>query len=232
MADVKVNEQAVEQLDIASNDLTIRAAALVVDDKASLEVASSMLAGIKALLKEVDDVFKPPAQAAHAAHKSILDARRKVETPIKVAETDVKAAVATYHNELRKAAEAARKLEAERLRKQEEERRLAAAVAAEDRGQNERAEKLIAEPAPVLSKPLITTPPPPKVAGITTQDQYTGKVVDLPAFIQWSLDTLSFSEYFDLKQSVLDRAIQRKKGDVTIPGVEVHKQTMVKSRKV
>lgn len=232
MSELKVNEKAVEHLDVQSNDITIRAAALVVEDKASLEVASLMLQSIKVLLGEVDDVFKPPTQAAHAAHRSILDARRRVETPLKTAEVDVKAAVATYHNAIRKAAEAARKLEADRLRKQEEDRRLEAALAAEKRGQDKTAERIIEAPAPVLSKPLITTPPPPKVKGISTRTAYSAVITDLPAFIQWSLDTLAFSEYFDLKQSKLDAAVQRKKGDVTIPGVEIREQTVVASRKV
>ncbi len=35
-----------------------------------------------------------------------------------------------------------------------------------------------------------------------------------------------------MKQSVLDRAIQKKKGDVTIPGVEIHTQTTVQTKKV
>jgi len=232
MSDPKVDPKAVEHLDGESSDITIRAMALVVSDKASLEVASAMLQGIKLLLQEVDEVFGPPTKAAHAAHRSILDARRKVETPIKVAETDVKAAVATYHNQLRKDAEAARKIEADRLRQQEEDRRLAAAVAAEARGQDEAADRIINAPPPEPVKPLITTPPPPKVAGIGTRQAFTGKVVDIRAFTEWVLDTCAFTEYLELKQGALDRAIQRKKGDVTIPGVEIHEQTVVASRKV
>lgn len=227
-----VDSTEVENVRVAGDDIVVAAEALVVESTADCERASLIVAGGTALLTTIDGLFQKPTKKAHEAHKSIKGLWNEMRNPVAVAVTSAKKKVGAYHDQLERDAEAARRLEAERLRKVEEDRRLAAAVAAEDRGQPEKAEEIIEAPPAPTAKPLIITPPPPKVAGLSKQKVYSGRVVDLPAFIQWSLDTLSFSEYFTLKQSVLDRAISKRKGDVTIPGVEVQTETQMKSKKV
>jgi hypothetical protein len=229
---IKVDPAEVEEMRPKVDDICVAATNLRVESAADCEIASGIIAAGTALLEYIDGKFQKPTAAAYVAHKEIKGLWNEMRNPVSVAVTTSKGKVAGYHDQLRRDAETARKLEAKRLAAQDEERRLTAALAAEDRGQNERAENIISAPAPVLSKPLIITPPPPKTAGLSTRPVYSGKIIDLPAFIQWSLDTLSFSEYFILKQNVLDRAIQKMKGDVTIPGVEIEVTTGVSSKKV
>lgn len=231
MTEITVDSKKVEKVAAEKVDIVVRAADLRIENKGDLEIAAALMQGGNGLLKEIDGIFKEPNDAAYKAHRSIKGAWNNLRNPVADAIGVIKDKVAGYHRQIEADAEKARKLEAARLAKLEEERRINAAVAAEERGQSERADAIIEkEPEPI--KPLITTPPPPKVKGITTQDKFSGKIVDLPAFIQWTLDTLSFTEYFELKQGVLDKAIQRKKGDVTIPGVEIVKDIQVGSRSV
>ena len=225
-------EVQIDKAEVEKHDIIIQAQALAVESAADLEIASVLMQGGNALLKEIDAIFKEPTAKAYDSHKSIKGAWNELRNPVADAIKSIKRKVGGYHDQLRRDAEAARKLETERLRQQEEERRLSAAVALEERGQTEMAESLIEDPPPEMPKPLITTPPPPKVAGLGTQLKYTGRVVDIRAFVGWVLDNCAFTEYLDLKQGALDRAIQRRKGDVTIPGVEIHEETVVKTKKV
>ena len=222
----------IDKAEVEKHDIIIQAQALAVESAADLEIASVLMQGGNALLKEIDGIFKEPTAKAYDSHRSIKGAWNELRNPVADAIKTIKGKVGGYHQRLEADAERARQLEAKRLRDQEEERRLAAAVAAEERGQAEKAEEIISAPPAPTAAPLITTPPPPKVAGIGTSDKYTGRVVDIRAFVEWVLDTCAFTEYLQLKQGALDRAIQKKKGAVTIPGVEIHKEVQVASRKV
>ena len=230
MAELMVDETAIEKINVETGDVEAAAEHLEISRVADLELGSFLLTGIKGLIKEADNLFGPNIKRWNQGHKEAIADLKKIKGPLLEAERTVKGKVAAYHMAQRRLADEARRVEAKRLADLEEERRLRAAVALEERGQQEKADAMIEAPAPVAPAPLITTPPPPKVKGISTSEKHTGRVVGIREFVEYVLDTSAFSEYFQLKQGALDRTIQKAKGKIEIPGVEIKTETVVASR--
>ena len=76
------------------------------------------------------------------------------------------------------------RIEAE-LRKQEEEARLAEAIALEDMGEPEEAEAVLA--APSTQAVVQVTSAAPKVAGISYTDHWSAEVHNLHEFVMWAV---------------------------------------------
>ena len=255
------DETQVAKLDDQTADIVIRAQECVVNDDTGLVVASTLLGGIKALLAESASVFDEPQAAAHAAHKAIIAARKKVDDPLKRAEKSVKVAVSNYHAEIyrrqeeaRLAAEAeAKRLEEEQIKREreaaeaeakriaDEEARLAAAIRAEEEGDQDVADAIldaapepVPVPAPIELPPAPSIPrvaPPAKVAGMGTSKKYTAKVVDLGILVAWALRTGQYTEYLSAIQSALNKKASEDKGRFNIPGCELVVEVVVSSRK-
>lgn len=105
------------------------AAALKVADNAQYLAASEGLRRVKAIRGEIEAIHGPAIEAAHAAHKAAIAAKKTLTDPLDAAERSVKSAISGYLAEqerlrvaeetrLRKEAEA--KAEAERKRLAEE----------------------------------------------------------------------------------------------------------------
>lgn len=221
-----MNQQKAEECEAISLDVVTMATGLVVTTDDELSAADQLLSFIKPIKKEIEDVFGPPIKAAYAAHREIIAARKKVEDPILKAEKSVKKAMGGYHDRLRFAAETERRAEAAKLRKQEEDRRLAQAQDLQDKGAPKSADALLEKPIEPRA-PIITAPPPPKAEHSSKSVKFAGSVFDHHEFGQWALKQGRLREFFTLKQSALDSAIQKVKGEITIPGVEVTSETVV-----
>jgi hypothetical protein len=256
-----LDETQVANLDDQTADIVIQARECVVKDDAGLAVASTLLGGIKALLAESASIFDEPQSAAHAAHKAIIAARKKVDDPLKRAEKSVKIAVSNHHAEIyrrqekaRLAAEAeARRLEEARIKAEreeiraeakriaDEEARLAAAIEAEELGDMETADAILEAEPEIIAPALIELPPAPsisrvappaKVAGMSTSKKYTAAVRDLRVFVQWALFCDRFEEFFSVNQSALNATAREAKESFDISGCKLHTETVVTSRKV
>lgn len=222
--DLMPTDQELETIEAQQGDVTTQADALVVATEVDLSTCSVLLTGIAALRKQVAEVFDPPVQAAHEAHKAALAARKKVEQPLVQAEATVKRKAAQFHTEQKRLADEARRKEAARLRKLEEERRLADAVRLEDQGKATEAEAVLATPAPTPA-PVITTPPPPKVQGMSTRTVRSAKVVSLLDLAQYAASCPEYLYVLVPVQKHLDALARQHKvikdGEQLLPGVVV-----------
>jgi hypothetical protein len=228
MQDVELDQAKVKVVERDADDIVVRAGTLAVANKKDMDYASAMMSGIKALIEQANDVFDPPIAAAHASHKAALAAKKKITDPLQRALTSVKVKVAAYVNEQERIATAARRAEEERLRKRDEELRLAEALRLEEEGKAEQAEQLIDTPAKIAA-PIIMTPPPPKVEGISTAKKYRAEITDVDAFLGWAMAQGSFELFFNVNQSALDRLARERKETLDIPGVKLIVDRVVRS---
>jgi hypothetical protein len=254
------DETQVAKLDDQSTDLVIQARECIVKNDGGLAVASTLLGGIKALLAESASVFDEPQAAAHAAHKAIIAARKKVDDPLKRAEKSVKIAVSNYHAEIyrrqekaRLAAEAeARRLEEARIkaeadaaqaeidRQKIEDERIKAAIEAEESGDYAKTEELlesIPEPVPVsepAERPMfisLPVPPPAKVEGMSTSKRYSAKVADFRFLVQFCAAHPAWLHLLKADTSEINRLARADRGAFNIPGCELVVDIGVSSRK-
>lgn len=228
MSEVTIDESAVAQVELAKGDIVLSAETFQITCPADLEMAAYLIEVGNKLTKEIDGLFKEPKQKAHEAHKSITGLWNDLRNPVVAAVKQIKAVVGQHHDEIRRKADAERREAAAKAAKIEEDRRIAAAIAFEKRGEQEKAEQLINAPAPPPSAPVISAPPPVKVKGISTRVVYTGRVTDPASFLGWCLEKGRFEEFYQLDQSALDAMLQKAEGDIDIMGLEVHSQTVVK----
>ena len=169
--------------EIESKALAIpeQAKLITVTDNESMERANTFKLDIKAMMKEVDDFFKPMADKAFAAHRAITGKWNETKAPLKAADDHVTNQVKLYLAEVRRAQEAEEARLREKARKEEEERRLAEAEALEKEGRPEEAEEILSEPityvAPVVH---IETP---KVDNRMYRTQLKVRVKDRIAFL-------------------------------------------------
>lgn len=152
MAETAINlEPEVESKALAIPE---QAKLIAVTDNESMERANTFKLDIKAMIKEVDDFFKPMADKAFAAHRAITGKWNETKAPLKAADDHVTNQVKLYLAEVRRQQEAEEARLREIARKEEEERRLAEAEALEHEGRQEEAEEVLSEPiiyvAPVV----------------------------------------------------------------------------------
>lgn len=223
-----VSSDRMEELEHQGGDIFERANSITIENANDLDYASTLLAGIKGLRKQASEIFDEPIAAAHAAHKKIIAAKKKIESPLIMAEGAIKFKVGGYHKELERIASEARRKEEQRLRKLEEERRLAEAVRLEDEGKHEEAEDVLGDPAE-LPAPMITTPPPPKTEGLGIAKVYTATVEDLPQFLRWVIDTKSY-DVLTVNRTVLNKMARADKEEFRIPGCALHVDRNVRVR--
>ena len=179
MAETAINlEPEVESRALAIPE---QAKLITVTDNESMEKANTFKLDIKAMIKEVDEFFKPMADKAFAAHRAITGKWNETKAPLKTADDHVTNQVKLYLAEVRRKQEAEEARLREIARKEEEERRLAEAEALEQEGRPEEANEILSEPityvAPVVH---IETP---KVDNRMYRTQLKVRVKDRMAFL-------------------------------------------------
>ena len=184
--------------------LAKQAQTLHVTDHASLTLAGEIRRQVKDYLARVDDVIGPVVKATNDAHKQAVALRSRFEGPALQVVATLDAEMTTYEQEQRRLAleaEAAQRRERDRLEreararaaaaaarmtKEAEDRRLAEAIAADERGDTALAAKLLEAPVPIVAPappPVIFTPPvsvtPPRVEGTAFKSNWKAEVEDL-----------------------------------------------------
>jgi len=156
---------------------------ITVTDNESMERANTFKLDIKAMIKEVDDFFKPMADKAFQAHRAITGKWNETKKPLQDADAHVTNQVKLYLAELRcKEEEEAARLR-EIARKEEEERRLREAEALEQEGRNEEAEEILSEPITYVAPAPVKTEVP-KVDNRMYRTQVKVRVKDRMAFLK------------------------------------------------
>jgi len=152
-----------EEVETKALSIVEQAKAVKVIDSESYTLAGTLWKAIKDMMKEVADTFDPMIEAAHKSHKLSLEKKAKFYAPLEKAYKDVKRLMSDYDTEQEKIRKAEEMRLAEIARKQEEERRLAEAVALEQSGNKEEAEAIIE--APVYVPPVVVPKTVPKMNG-------------------------------------------------------------------
>lgn len=123
--------------------LEVRNADIIVDDPASMEIASEMVLNLDNMKKKVVDYWADTKKRAYDAWKSITTKEKEMLDPIDSARDSLKRKINAYLTEQkRKEDEERRRLDEERRRKEDEERQR---LAEEQRKKEEEAAKLEAE---------------------------------------------------------------------------------------
>jgi len=204
-----------------------RAKALtVVDDRAYI-TAGDLLIDIKGLRKQIDDTFDPVIKKAHEAHKAAVAAKKGVEAPLVQAEDIIKAGMGTYNREKEhRLREQQARLAAER-RKQEEEARLAEAVALESAGDAEVTEAVLAQPIIV---PVVKIPNEARVAGISHRENWRAEVVDVLALVKFIAQRPEFVNLVQPNMPALNSLAKAQRSALNVPGVRAVSESVVAAR--
>jgi len=209
----------IKQLEIEAIAFPDQARALQVTSNDTYQAAGGLLIQIKGLRKKINETFKPMKAAAVKAHKAVLEQERIADAPLVKAENIIKPALAKWDMEQ----ERLRRVEEQRLqelaRKQEEDRRLAEAVAIEQAGDKKLADQVIA--APVEVAPVIVAKSVPKVQGISYTERWTYRVIN-PAIVP--------AEFKMLDEVKIGQYARAMKSAGRIPGIDIYSERSVSGR--
>jgi hypothetical protein len=132
---------------------------ITVTDNDSMERANAFKLDIKAMIKEIDEWFKPLADKAFQSHRAITGKWKETKAPLEQADAHVTQQVKLYLADIRRKQEAEEARLREQASKEEEERRLREAEELEAEGRTEEAEEVLSEPIiPVAPVVKVETP--------------------------------------------------------------------------
>lgn len=207
-------EELERQIELGVRDATD----LAIKNDDDLEVASALLRGIKTVLKRIDETFGEAVKAAHAAHRKILEAKKKHSEPLEKAETALKRRMGKYNQEQ----EQLRREKEQRLRaaerKREEEARLAQAEELEARGKAKEADEVL--DAPIETTPIVV-PAAPKPKGVSYRTKYGWRLVDPDKLPR---------DYMVVNEKAINKVVQALGEKTNIPGIEITKEQVVSAR--
>jgi len=166
----------VSEVEQESSALVREAQGLAVATAQDYEGAAGFLRGIKGMRARIDEAFDPIISAAHRTHREACRQKQKIEAPVIRAETEIKGKMGEYLAvEERTRREEEARLQAQ-AKAQEEERRIAEAMALEQTGDHAAAEQAIA--APVDVPPVILPTMQARVDGISVRESWKHEITD------------------------------------------------------
>ncbi len=215
-----------------------QAQALAVRDHESFTAAAAWLRDTIAPLKRrITETFRPRIQQAYDLHKGLLADEKRFLGPVEEAERLIKGRLSTYEQEQerlrreeeerqrkereRLEAEERARIEAERLRlqKEAEDQALAAAAVAEQAGDTQLAERIIAAPPVVVApapRPVFTPPPAmaprPQAAGVSFRDDWDFEIENA---------ALIPREYLMPDEKKIRGVVKSMRGSIKIPGIKI-----------
>jgi hypothetical protein len=201
-----------------------------VTDVETYRRAAEQMLVIKALRSEVNEVFDPIIADANRAHKTALAQKAKVDSPLAEAEELYKVKMGAYDDDQR------------RIQREEERRRreLAERQAAEEREREiEDAEKqgatvdeikVIAE-APLRVAPVIVTPAVPRVAGISSRENWKWEVEDKLKLDRFIAANPMYSNLTVVNSSAVTNLVRSLKSATKIPGIKVWPESNIAGRR-
>ena len=199
------------------------AAFIEIVDQDSLTFATAELNDMTKRLKELDKLRKSITAPMDQAKKAVMALFNPVTDSYKNSIAIIKDGIGRYTLEQeRKAAEAAAEAEA----RAQAEREALEARAKESECEQEAAAIREAAAMIVADAPKAVS----KAKGMSTSKKWRGKVVDLPAFLEFAAKHPELHACIEVKSGPLDRFIAATGGVVSIPGVEVSQEVIVSSR--
>jgi hypothetical protein len=170
------------QIESKAMALPDRARTIVVCDNASMEIANNFKLDIKAMIKEVDEWFKPLADKAFQSHRAITGKWNDTKKPLQDADAYVTQQVKNYLAEVKRQQEAEEARLREEARKAEEERVLREAAELEAEGRQDEADEILSEPITYVA-PVVRMETP-KVDNRMYRTQLKVKVQDRMKFLR------------------------------------------------
>lgn len=205
-----------DELAVEVTDIEVRAEGLVVTDDQQYTEAGEFGVLLKQKMAEVTAFFAPMKKAAHDAHKQVCDREKQMLTPLKNAESILKKSMGTYalkkEQERRAAEEAAR-----RLAQEEADRKLEAAIAAEQSGDADavKAAMIDAEIADSASRMVTVEHDTPKAKGVSVQKDWEITDIDLSKVP----DTVAGVVIRPVDTAAVMKLIRASKGAIQIEGI-------------
>jgi DNA repair ATPase RecN len=186
---------------------------VVIKTSEDYEQAGFVFTTIKSVMKQVDESFDPIIQKAHQAHKEAVAQKKKIYEPLENVSKHVKRVMSDYDAEQ----ERIRKAEESRLqeiaRKEEEERKLAEAIAAEQSGDKQEAEAIINEE--IYVAPVVVKKEVPKVQGMSFRTIWKFRIIDEKKIPR---------EYLTPDSVKIGGVVRSLKKATNIPGVQVYEE--------
>ena len=204
-----------------------RAKAITITTNEDFQNAAELGKQIKQSQSQIKDYWAGPKEAAHRAHAEICTKERDMLRALEEAERILKSTMTRYTLQIE---EARRKAEAEmRKRQQEEQERfLAAAVAAEAKGDELGVVSNMAM-AEVVQDMAATINPVerPTVDGVSTRKVWRAEVIDdsqVPVAIAGAV-----IRPIDIR--AIEKIAEATKGTIQVPGVRLFQETVMSIRK-
>jgi hypothetical protein len=214
-------EQTPEVKEVTTLALSVpdQASAIIINSNEDYTRAGQLLITIKGIRKKIEETFKPIKQKMDAAKKEVLDQEKAADAPLAAAEAIIKPRIAQWNAEQERIRQAEEKRLQEIARKEEEDRQIAAAIAAEHSGNKEEAEAIIE--APVQAAPVVVPKLVPKVAGVSFTKQWKFRITDEAKIPR---------QYLCVDEQKIGAVVRAMKDAANIPGVEVYSVDSVSSR--
>ncbi len=200
----------------------VQAKAMMIRNKDEHAVGLLMLKDIALAETRVKDLFDEPKRLAHAAHKAITEAEKKLLVPLAEARNAVtRQCLLFMAEEKKKAAVEAQRLQ-EEARKREEEQQLCDAVAAEEAGDAAGAETIMAAP---IAVPVIEVKPQvAEMAGVSTRVYYRCKVVNLLELVKYVAANPHEIALLEPAETMLRKRAESMRDGFRLPGCELDKK--------
>ena len=210
-------------------DALVQAQHVEIDGPETMELAIETREGIRTLLREIDEAFRPHIARAHTLHRGLCDElRSRTAVPMQaLALLDRK--ISDYEVGRRVAEEAERRRVTDLALREALERREATAQALADTDP--------AEAASVRQTPVehfttaISLPPSSKPKGVAVTVSYVAELTDLKALVEFALaHPMLIGVVLAPNQSGLDALVKQQGEGFNIPGVKrVPKAPVVRS---
>lgn len=221
-----VTDTAVEKQLEQSGELAVKTAKeLRITTQEDYETAGKYLVSIKTRAKQITDYWKGPKDAAHAAHKAVVDREKQMLAPLKEAEKIIKSSMLNYQAAVEKARREAE--EAARKKQQEEAERLFnEAAKAEAAGDDHGAAVGLAMAEMVSDMEAAPQVATPTADGTFTKKVWKARVVDAQAVPAY----FNGMELRTIDMTALNNMAKMSKGSMKVPGVEFYQETNLSVR--
>jgi hypothetical protein len=234
--------------EIKNGSITLKLAIVNADD---YQRAGNLLLTVKSYRKDFDAAWRPEMDRRFEAHRELTTPFNKVDKSAKLIEDMLAVAV----NKFRADAERARVAEQKRLqevaqkqaeeeqRQRQEANQIAAAIEAEQSGNKELAETIIAapiDPTPAWVAPVILQSSVPKVEGLSTRTTWKARVKGEPGTADYDANFLLLVKavaegkapmsLLKLNDKTLNDLGRAMKTQFTVPGCESYPDTGLSGR--
>lgn len=210
-----------QEIESRTQTMLERARAIEIHDQDTAERAAELGRAIKDLRAEAEAHHRPVIQAALEAHRKALEAFRRIDEPLRIAEAEIKRRLSAWNAEqerLRLEAEHRAREQAERLAAEALEAQIEAMEASGAPAQVVQAVIRSAEAMPVIA-PRVAAPPKPQ--GVATRKTYRAHVTSLIDLVRWVAANPSHENLLQPNQSALNALARAQGGTLAISGVRV-----------